>query len=102
MSESFRLRAEILSLVSFQLVHVIAKLNGQGFVLRRVAPLGHELRPKICRGGQRVVSGAAQAEVCRNVRAALRERLQVMKLEVTRLATPLAARVDIRATPGIP
>lgn len=69
---------------------------------RCVATFGYEQGPEVFLGRQRVVSRAAQRDVCGDICAVLRERLQVVKLEVAGLATALAARVDVRAAAGVP
>jgi hypothetical protein len=50
---------------------------------------------------QRVVSGTSQCQVRSEIRAALGERLDVMQLQVARLAAAPALRVDVAAATAI-
>jgi hypothetical protein len=71
----------------------------QRFVPARVSFLLDEPSAEIFLGGQRVVRSATQRQICSDILATMRERLQMMELEVAGLAASLAALVRERAAP---
>jgi hypothetical protein len=63
----------------------------------RVPLSRNALAPEVFLGGKRIVRRAAQGQVGRDVGSAPCERLQVVKLEVVRLAATFTARIDVSA-----
>ena len=67
-----------------------------------VARLGHELSAEIGLGGESVMGSAAQREIVLAALAALRERLEVMQLQVVRFAAALSGGIDVSTAPAVP
>ncbi|HVY32772.1 MAG TPA: hypothetical protein VHB79_39825, partial [Polyangiaceae bacterium] len=64
---------------------------------RSIAPFGHELGPEISFGRQSVVSLAAERQIRGAVLPTSSKGLEVMQLEVARLAAALASSVEVAA-----
>ena len=67
----------------------------------RTALLLDEASSKVGFGGQRIVGRAAQGQVGSDVPTSFGERLQMVELQIARLATTLTARIDKAAAPRI-
>jgi hypothetical protein len=60
-----------------------------------------ERSTEVLLGGERIVGVAAQREIVRRVRAAMRKGLQVVELEAVSLSAPLSRGVGVRAAPFV-
>jgi hypothetical protein len=69
--------------------------------LASVLPARHALAPEVLFGCEGIVGRAAKEDVGSDWGTTPRKRLLVVQFEISRLATALAASIDIRAAPGI-